>query len=96
MYVFKIGWSPTLITALAVAGFIYEWPLEFLAPVLVIILVIGLIVAASDAREKELERSSLRLKELAGYFSRRFAGNSSLSVFAIIGSLFNVNEPKLW
>ena len=40
MNVFRMGWSPILITALAVAGYIYEWPIEALAPGLVIILVI--------------------------------------------------------
>ncbi len=94
--VFRTGWSPILITALAVAGYIYEWPIEALAPGLIIILIIGLVVAATGAREKELERASLRLKELAGYFSRRFAGHSALSIFAIIDSLFNVDNPKLW
>ncbi len=90
------GWSPSLITALAVAGYIYEWPIEVMAPVLVILLAIGLMVAATGAREKELGRASLRLKELAGYFYRRFAGNSSLSIFPIISTLFNVDNPKLW
>ena len=96
MYVFRIGWSPILITALAVVGYINEWPIEALAPVLIIILVIGLVVAATGAREQTLERSSLKLRELAGYFSRRFAGNSSLSIFTIINSLFNVDNPKVW
>ena len=94
--VVRWGWSPTLITALAVIGYIYGWPIAALAPGLVIILLIGLAMIAIDAREKELERSSLRLKELAGYFSRRFAGTSSLSIFAIINSLFSVDNPKLW
>ena len=91
-----LGWSPFLITAAAVVGHIYEWPIVILAPVLVVILIIGLIVAVVQARERELERSSLRLRQLAGYFNRRFAGNSSLSIFAIIDSLFNIDEPKLW
>ncbi len=94
--VIRWGWSPTLITALAVIGYIYEWPTAALATGLVVILLIGLAMIATDAREKELERSSLRLKELAGYFSRRFAGTSSLSIFAIINSLFSVDNPKLW
>lgn len=94
--VVRWGWSPTLITALAVIGYIYEWPTAALATGLVVILLIGLAMIATDAREKELERSSLRLKELAGYFSRRFAGTSSLSIFAIINSLFSVDNPKLW
>ncbi len=94
--VVRWGWSPTLITALAVIGYTYGWPIAALAPGLVIILLIGLAMIAIDAREKELERSSLRLKELAGYFSRRFAGTSSLSIFAIINSLFSVDNPKLW
>ena len=100
MYVLKTivnwGWSPILITALAVVGFIYEWPIGVVAPVLIIILVIGLVVAVIGAREKELELSSQRLRQLAGYFNRRFMGSSSLSIFAIIESLFKVDEPKLW
>jgi hypothetical protein len=90
------GWSPILITALAVAGGLRKWPIEAVAPALIIILVVGLVVAMTGAREKDLEQSSLRLKELAGYFNRRFMGDSSLSIFAIIDTLFNVDNPKLW
>ncbi len=103
MYILRIlktildwGWSPILITALAVVGYVYEWPLTLVAPVLVIILVIGLVVAVVRARERQLELSSLRLRQLAGYFNRRFMGGSSLSIFAIIDSLFNIDNPKLW
>ena len=101
MYVLRAvisrGWSPILITALAIIAVIYEWPIAVVAPVAGIILVIGLVVAAIGAREKELERASLRLKELAGYFNRRFMGDSSLSIFAVIDSgLYNVENPKLW
>ncbi len=90
------GWCPILITALAVVSYIYDWTTEAIAPVLVIILVIGLVVAVIGAREKELELSQLRLRQLAGYFNRRFTGNSSLSIFTIIDSLFNIDNPKLW
>ena len=90
------GWCPILITALAVVGFIFEWEIWIFAPVLGVILVIGLVVVARGARERELELSFLRLRQLAGYFTRRFMGNSSLSIFAIIDSLFNIDNPKLW
>ena len=100
MYVLRTivgwGWCPILITALAIVGYLYEWPIVVLIPTLTIILVIGLVLAATGAKEKELELSSLKLKELAGYFNRRFMGNSSLSIFAIIDSLFNIENPKLW
>ena len=100
MYLFRMiitrGWSPILIVALAIIGLIYEWSIWALAPALVIILVIGLVVAAIGVREKELERLSLMLRQLAGYFSRRFMGDSSLSIFVIIDSLFNIDDPKLW
>ncbi len=100
MYMLKIivnwGWCPILITALAVISRIYGWPIEVVAPVLTIILLIGLMVAIIGAREKQLALSSLRLKQLAGYFNRRFMGDSSLSIFAIIDSLFNIDNPKLW
>ena len=90
------GWAPILITVLAVIGRIYEWPIELLATILGLILIFGIVTAAVGAREKELERSSQRLKELGGYFARRFMGNSSLSIFSIINSLFKTDDPKLW
>ena len=99
MYVLKAivnrGWCPILITAMAVIGAIYELPLVVVAPVVGIILVIGLVVVVVGAREKELEHASLRLKQLAGYFNRRFMGNSSLSIFAVIDGLFNIDNPRL-
>jgi len=90
------GWAPILITALAIIGYIYEWPIEAIATILGIILVVGLAIVAVGAREKQLERSSHKLKELAGYFNRRFMGESSLSIFAIINSLFKTDNAKLW
>ncbi len=90
------GWCPILITAVAVVSSIYGWPIGVVAPVLIVILVIGLVVAVTRAREKQLELSSLRLRQLAGYFNRRFMGNSSLSIFAIIDSLVNIDNPRLW
>jgi len=90
------GWCPILITVLAVIGFIYKWPIEVAGPVLVIILVVGLVVTATGAKEKGLEHLSLKLRQLAGYFNRRFMGTSSLSIFAIIESLFTTDNPKLW
>ena len=100
MYVLKTivnwGWSPILITVLAIVASIYGWPVEVIIPILIVILIIGLVVAITRARDKELEHSSLRLRQLAGYFNRRFTGSSSLSIFAIIDSLFNIDDPKLW
>ena len=90
------GWCPILITAVAVVGCIFDWEIWAVAPVLIVILVIGLVVAVIGAREEELELSVLRLRQLAGYFNRRFTGSSSLSIFAIIDSLFNIDNPKLW
>ena len=65
-------------------------------PVLIIILDIGLVMAMLSAREKELERASLRLRDLAGYFTRRFTGNSSLSIFSIITTLFTTDSTTAW
>jgi ABC-type multidrug transport system fused ATPase/permease subunit len=96
MNMFRVGWSPVLIAILAIVGYYYEWPIEMLALVLFIIMVIGLAIVATSGRERELERASQRLKELAGYFNRRFAGNSSLSIFAIIYYLLKVDNPKIW
>jgi len=94
--IIKWGWSPILLTALAVVGHIYEWPIEILAPVLGAVLVIGLVVAVIVAKEKRLELAAQRLRQLTGYFTRRFTSNSSLSIFVIIDSLFNVENRELW
>lgn len=90
------GWSPILITALAIVGSFQEWKPGILASVIGVILVAGLVVFAIGSREKELERASYRLKQLAGYFQRRFTGNSPLSIFAIIDGLYNIEDTRLW
>ena len=82
--IIKWSWYPVLITALAVAGLVYKWPIEAVVPALVVILGIGLVVALIGARERQLEFATLRLRQLADYFNRRFMGNSSLSIFTII------------
>jgi len=89
------GWSPALITVLAIVGYIYQWPAVAVAPLLVVVLVVGLVVAVIRAKEKQLELSSLKLRQLAGYFNRRFAGDSALSIFAVIDSLFSIDNPQL-
>jgi len=101
MYVLKTivkrGWSAVLIAVLAIITAVYEWPIVVVVPIAGVILITGLILTAISAREKELEQASFRLKQLAGYFNRRFMGDSSLSIFAVINSgLYNVNNPKLW
>jgi hypothetical protein len=90
------GWYPTLITAIAVIGLILEWPIEVVVPIIVVILAIGLIVAIINARKNELELQSMKLTQLAGYFNRRFMGNSSLSIFSVIDSLFSMDNAKVW
>ncbi len=90
------GWSPILITVLAVAGYLFEWEFWVIVPILLVILVMGMVVAVVRAREKQLELASVRLRQLVGYFSRRFTGNSSLSIFSVISGLFNIDNPQLW
>jgi len=94
-YFFKAAWSPTLITVLAIIGYLYEWPVEILGPTLVLVLVIGLITLSESSRDRKLEHLSFRLRELTGYFYRRFAGSSSLSIFAIINSLSSLDNPRV-
>ena len=90
------GWYPTLITAIAVVSLIYELSINIMIPVLVVILCIGLIIAIISARKSQLELQSVRLSQLTSYFNRRFMGNSSLSVFAVIDNLFSVENPQVW
>ncbi|MBN2076004.1 MAG: hypothetical protein JW762_10680 [Dehalococcoidales bacterium] len=94
--VFIWGWAPALITAIALIGINYSWDIWLLGTILGIILLAGLIVAVIRESEKHVEVISLRLRQQAGYFSRRFTGTSSLSIFAIIDTLFNLDDPQLW
>ncbi|MFQ5997057.1 MAG: hypothetical protein ACE5KP_05475 [Dehalococcoidales bacterium] len=100
MYTLKMiinrGWYPALITALAVVGYFYGWPIEAVVPALIVILAIGLTVTVIKGRERQLEHSAVRLRQLGEYFNRRFMGDSSLSIFVIIDTLFNIDNPKLW
>ena len=100
MYTLKIiinrGWYPALITVLAVLGILYRWPVEWVTPALIFILALGLVVTVIRARERQLERAVFRLRQLSEYFHRRFMGDSTLSIFVIIDSLFNIDNPKLW
>jgi len=89
-------WWPIAITVVALVGSVYEWPIEALAPVLVAVLVSGLVTAVTGTRRQRLELSLSRLRQMAGYFNRRFMGDSSLSIFAIIDTLFTIDNPKLW
>ncbi len=89
-------WWPIVITVVALVGSVYEWPIEALAPVIVAVLVSGLVTAVTGTRRQRLELSLSRLRQMAGYFNRRFMGDSSLSIFAIIDTLFTIDNPKLW
>jgi hypothetical protein len=77
-------------------GVALDWEIWIIAPIIAAILVIGLVMVVRDAMEREAKRSFLRLWHLASYFTSRFTGNSSLSIFAIIEGLFNIDNPKLW
>ncbi|MFC2007861.1 hypothetical protein ACFLVB_04620 [Chloroflexota bacterium] len=94
------GWCPALITVLAVVAFVYGlpsgWPIEAVVPPLIVIFAIGLVLVIIRVRKNELELAAMRLRQLAGYFDRRFMGNSSLSIFAIIDNLFSIDNPKVW
>ncbi len=90
------GWSPAIITAFALLGSIYSWAIWQIATAVGITLVAGLVVAIARASERQLELTSMKLRQQAGYFSRRFTGTSSLSIFAIIDTLFNLDDSQLW
>lgn len=90
------GWAAILIAALAMTGYFLEWPVEAFIASIASVLIIFIALLAVGAREKMLDDSAESLKELSGYFYRRFMGESSLSIFAIINSLFRTENTKLW
>jgi hypothetical protein len=92
----KWGWNPILITVLALLGYRYGWPICVLSVILIIVLIVGLVVAVTGVEEKGLTRASLRLRQLVGYFNHRFMGDSSLSIFVVIRSLYDIENAKVW
>ncbi|NLL90033.1 MAG: hypothetical protein GX226_02885 [Dehalococcoidales bacterium] len=90
------GWPLIVITALTITGILLQWPFEAIAAIMGVILFVGLAIIAVDAREKEVERNSQKLKELTGYFVRRFMLESSQSIFIIIDIVFKTDNTKLW
>jgi ABC-type multidrug transport system fused ATPase/permease subunit len=94
----KRGWFPALITAVGVLGLIFYDKISYTitVPVLIVMLCIGIVVAVINARQAQVERQSLRLSQLAAHFSRRFMGNSTVSIFAIIDTLFGLENQPVW
>ncbi|MFA5629528.1 MAG: hypothetical protein WC958_04700 [Dehalococcoidales bacterium] len=90
------SWPLIVITVVAIVGIILQWPIELMAVIIGVIFIVGITVIVVGAREKEIERNSQRLKELIGYFVRRFMVDSSLSIFVIIDTIFKTDNPKLW
>jgi ABC-type multidrug transport system fused ATPase/permease subunit len=96
--IIKKGWFPTLITAVAVLGLIFYDKIDYTVtvPVLIVMLCIGGVMAVINARQARLERQCLRLSQLGAHFSRRFMGNSTISIFAIIDTLFGLENQQVW
>lgn len=95
MMVLRILLSAVVIAGTAVAGLFYRWPLEILVPVLSVLFLAGILVTFSYYNTVKLKNSLWKLKEFGVYFVHRFAGNSSQSIFAIINSLFNIDNAGL-
>jgi len=87
---------PALLTALGAAALVLNWPVEYVVPSLIILFTIGLIFNVIGYRRNQMELSSLKLSQLAVYFTRRFSGNSPISIFVIIEGVFNIDNPRLW
>lgn len=90
------GWAPILITAAAIIGILNEWSVQLLATVTGVLLLLGMVTAVVRGGERGLEWLSRKLRQTARYFNRRFMSTSSLSIFAIIDTLFNLDDPQLW
>ena len=91
----KVVWAPVAICAVLIAGLLYEWPPELLAPAVSAPLLLGILTTVSYFKQKRSERSAVRLEEMAAYFARRFAGNSSLSIFAVVEGLVGLDRPRV-
>jgi len=98
VHIIKRGWFAALIAVVAVLGLIFYDTISYTVtvPVLIVMLCIGIVTAVINARQAQVERQSVRLSQLAAHFSRRFMGNSALSIFAIIDTLFGMENQQVW
>jgi hypothetical protein len=53
-------------------------------------------VVIIGGRRDDLERHATRVYEISGYFTRRFTGNSNISIFATIDGLFAMENSAIW
>jgi len=89
-------WSPIIIIGIAVGGILGEWEPWITITLMSVVLLTGIAVAMITASERENEKMSGRIRQLAGHFTRRFGGESSYSIFAIIRELFRTQDAELW
>jgi hypothetical protein len=60
----RVIWVPIVIAAVAILGYLYYWPFEMLVSVLSVLVLIGIFMAVSYDRQRNLEHSLVILKEL--------------------------------
>ncbi|MCL2474935.1 MAG: hypothetical protein FWF37_02230 [Chloroflexi bacterium] len=89
-------WSPILMLLIGVVGNLAEWENWLTLGLMSAVMLIGIAVAIITAQERANEKISDRIRQVSGYFTRRFGGESSYSVFAIIRELFRTKDPELW
>ena len=97
-HILSRGWYPALITVIAVLSLIFYETIDYTitVPVLIVLLCIWFVLAFINARKNQLEMQSMRLSQLATHFNRRFMGNSALSIFEVINSLFGMENTQVW
>lgn len=74
-------------------GLSLPWPNELVAAALGAVLIIVAVSLLWIFGRKRQQRSAIKLRDLATYFTRRFAGTSSLTVFSVIESLSDIDQP---
>ena len=89
-------WSPIIMLGIAIGGMLAGWESWITVVLMSVVLVAGVAVAIITAAERENEKISGNIRQLASHFTRRFGGESSYSIFAIIRELFRTQDPELW
>jgi len=89
-------WSPILMLLVSAVGILAEWESWLTLVLMGAVMLVGVAIAIITAQERQNEKISDRIRQISGYFTRRFGGESSYSVFAIIRELFRTKDPELW
>ena len=93
--VIRRGWSLILVTVISIVSLEMNWPIWVIAPILVIILVVGLTMELRRSKQVQLTTMAEDLRDLTKHFYDTFIERRELSVFNLAQNLHTPSSPEI-